>query len=96
LFNEVNSDARFKGLNNISVFSKNREEWTLVDYACICYKLVLVPLYDTLGPENITYCLDHSECTTIFVSGTSVDTLIKTKDLAKLKNIVSFDPLTEA
>lgn len=45
----------------IAIFAKNRPEWTLVDLACILYGYVLVPIYDTLGPENIPYVLDHTQ-----------------------------------
>ena len=48
----------------------------------------MIPLYDSLGAENITYCLNHSGITTCFANESSVTQLAKTKDIGKLKNIV--------
>lgn len=33
----------------IGIYSKNRFEWLITDWALIHYGLVSVPLYDTLG-----------------------------------------------
>jgi long-subunit acyl-CoA synthetase (AMP-forming) len=38
------SDFKFVG-----IFSKNRAEWSVVDIACVLFKLVSIPIYDTLG-----------------------------------------------
>ena len=48
------------GMKLIGIFAKNRVEWLIADIACILYGLTIVPLYDTLGIENLTYCLEHS------------------------------------
>lgn len=48
----------------------------------------MIPLYDTLGPENITYCLRHSAITTCFATGPSITQLAKTADIGNLKTIV--------
>ena len=34
----------------MGIFSKNRPEWSVVDFTCILYGFVVVPIYDTLGP----------------------------------------------
>ena len=44
----------------IGIYSKNRWEWLVADIACILYGLTIIPLYDTLGVDNLTYCLEHS------------------------------------
>lgn len=36
----------------IGVFSKNREEWMLLEYANFLYGNTMIPLYDTLGILN--------------------------------------------
>lgn len=53
------------------------------------YGNTMIPLYDTLGPANITYCLKHSGLTTCFATGPSVAQLAKTPDLAALSTIVT-------
>jgi long-chain acyl-CoA synthetase len=33
-------------------------EWVIVEQACFTYSMVVVPLYDTLGTEAITYIVN--------------------------------------
>jgi long-chain acyl-CoA synthetase len=66
-----------------------------VDIAAMLYGLTVVPLYDTLGPESITHCLNNSGCYNMFASSNSVDVLLKTEDLGNLKTIIAFDKITE-
>ena len=42
----------------IALYSKNREEWTLTDFACMMTDITSVTLYDTLGKESIDYVID--------------------------------------
>jgi long-chain acyl-CoA synthetase len=79
----------------IAVFSKNRVEWTLLDLACVLFGFTLVPIYDTLGPENIPYVLEHTRVETCFCSRQSAEVLLKTPRIGNLKNIVFFDPLPQ-
>ena len=39
----------------VGVWSANREEWQVVDFACQAYGLVGVSLYETLGPDVAQY-----------------------------------------
>lgn len=50
--NEYNDGKRDFKMNLIGIFSKNREEWLLVEYANLLYNHTLVPLYDTLGKKK--------------------------------------------
>ena len=77
------------------IFSKNRLEWTVADMAACLYCFTTIPIYDTLGDENITYVFEHTQLTNIFVNEGGVKALMKCKDLVNIKNIISFDPLTE-
>ena len=52
----------------IGIFCKNRYEWALTDVACTLYGLAIIPLYETLGIDNLSYCLEQSQMTSIFVS----------------------------
>jgi long-chain acyl-CoA synthetase len=42
----------------IGVFSKNRPEWIILDWANILYGGTMVPFYATLGPESIPFILE--------------------------------------
>lgn len=50
------------------MFSKNREEWMINDISSALYNFVVATLYDTLGPESISYCLDNSGMETCICS----------------------------
>ena len=61
---EVDGDEfRFIGIN-----AKNREEWLVLDIACIFYGITVVPFYDTLGPDTVTYILNQTEMQTLMCS----------------------------
>lgn len=55
--------------------------------------MTTIPIYDTLGDENITYVLKHCSLKTCFVNDGGLKALKKTHDLDQLKNLISFDPL---
>lgn len=91
-------------MDMLGIFSKNREvnikkknfkEWLMVEYADFLYNFTSVPLYDTLGEDAFKFVLDQTKITTVFCSKDSVDALVKMKDHATLKNVVSFDDLSE-
>ena len=82
-------------LKLVGIFSKNRIEWGITDWACLLYSCTTIPLYDTLGDENITYVLEHTQLTTIFVNDGSLKSLMKCNNLVAVKNIVCFDQFTE-
>lgn len=80
----------------VGIFSKNRPEWTVVDVGCILYNIVTIPIYDTLGDENISYVLNHTNITTCFVNKIAIESLKKTKDIGNLKVLISFDEVDES
>lgn len=59
------------------------------------YGYTTIPIYDTLGDENISYVFNHTNLTTVFVNDISIRALMKTHDLGNVKTIVSFDKFTE-
>lgn len=42
----------------IGLYSKNREEWVVTDFAGIMTGYAVVTLYDTLGKEFIDYIIN--------------------------------------
>jgi len=65
----------------IGIFAKNREEWMYLDISNALYNAISVPLYDTLGPESISYVINHSRIYNCFCDRNSLKTLLKTEDL---------------
>ena len=78
----------------VGIFSRNRPEWTIVDLASVLFGYTTIPIYDTLGDENISYVFNHTNMSTVFVNNISVRALMKTHDMGNIKNIISFDPFS--
>jgi len=57
----------------IGIFSKNREEWYLSIWAAALYGFTIVPFYSTLGPDNISYVLNHTNVPTLFMTADKID-----------------------
>ena len=75
------------------IYSKNRAEWTITDIAACLFGFTTIPLYDTLGNENITYVFKHTNITTVFVNKGSVNALLHCDDLVSIRRIISFDKI---
>jgi long-chain acyl-CoA synthetase len=82
-------------MKRFGIFSKNRMEWTVTDIGACLYGLTSIPLYDTLGDENITYVFEHSQLTTCFINDSGLKSLMKCKDLVKINKLICFDSFTE-
>ncbi|XP_010214494.1 PREDICTED: long-chain-fatty-acid--CoA ligase 1, partial [Tinamus guttatus] len=41
-------------------------QWVIIEQACYTYSLVVVPLYDTLGTEAITYIVNKADLSLVF------------------------------
>ena len=54
--------------DRIAILSENRPEWAIADYACLTSRVVDVPLYPNLPPEQIAYILRDAGAVAVFVS----------------------------
>ncbi|MCF7805143.1 MAG: long-chain fatty acid--CoA ligase [Candidatus Marinimicrobia bacterium] len=54
--------------NKVAILSENKPEWIMTDYACAHFGIVSVPVYPTLLPEQVSYILNDSEASLVFVS----------------------------
>ena len=54
--------------DRVAIFSENRPEWAIADYACVTSGLTDVPLYPNLPPEQAAYIIRDSGSVAIFVS----------------------------
>jgi long-chain acyl-CoA synthetase len=82
----------------MGIFSKNREEWAIVDLACMSSSVCIVPFYDSLGPVALSFVINQTEVTTMCIEGGQIETFVKLRekgDCQSLQNIVCFDPITE-
>ncbi|KAK2557942.1 Long-chain-fatty-acid--CoA ligase 1 [Acropora cervicornis] len=64
-------------------------EWILSDLACQMFSMISVPVYDTHGPEECIYIINHAELSTIACKGEKVSQLLKHAHSCKgLRNVI--------
>ncbi|MGB6430014.1 MAG: long-chain fatty acid--CoA ligase [Candidatus Acidiferrales bacterium] len=55
--------------DRVGVFSPNRPEWHVADFAILGLGAVNVPIYFNESPDRMVYILNHSEAKAVFVAG---------------------------
>ncbi|KAI6150965.1 long-chain-fatty-acid-CoA ligase [Pisolithus tinctorius] len=81
-------------METVGIWSQNRPEWQLVEFALHAYGKVGVSLYDTLGKESVEYIINHAQLPIIFTTPDHIAPLLKlAASISSVKVIVSFDPL---
>ncbi|XP_004408299.1 PREDICTED: long-chain-fatty-acid--CoA ligase 6 isoform X4 [Odobenus rosmarus divergens] len=84
----------------IGVFAQNRPEWIIAELACYTYSMVVVPLYDTLGPGAIRYIIRTADISTVVVDKPQKAVLllehVERKETPGLKLIILMEPFEEA
>jgi long-chain acyl-CoA synthetase len=78
--------------DRVAIFSENRPEWAIADYACITASLTDVPLYPNLPPEQAAYIIRDSGAVAIFVSDAAHAARIADvrAKLPGLKHVITF------
>ncbi|XP_030058592.1 long-chain-fatty-acid--CoA ligase 5 [Microcaecilia unicolor] len=80
----------------VGIFAQNRPEWVIAEFACYTYSMVCVPLYDTLGPEAITFIVNRAELSTVICDKPEkAQTLLSNCEKGEtpvLKTIILMDP----
>lgn len=79
----------------MALYSKNREEIALAEFACVFYGWTSLPLYDTLGAEALDFILEQTEVQLMVCSLENLVKLIKDKRFGSLKTIITFEPFTD-
>ena len=78
----------------VGIFSANRAEWAIIDYACSYCRAVSVPLYPDASADELQYIVEHCGLEILFVDDWTryrrVLTLIKQSD--HLRHIVVLEP----
>ncbi|XP_008312348.1 long-chain-fatty-acid--CoA ligase 5 [Cynoglossus semilaevis] len=79
----------------IGIFAQNRPEWIIGELACYTYSMVVVPLYDTLGPEALVFIIDQAEISTVLCDNQKkAETLLQNREnglSSVLKTIIVMD-----
>ncbi|CDW80980.1 long-chain-fatty-acid--ligase 5 [Stylonychia lemnae] len=87
-----NENWRFMG-----IFSRNREEWALVNLACMKISITVVPFFDSLGQDSLAFVINQTELTTMCIEEKNFEILLKLKcegRIQSLQSIVMFDKPT--
>ena len=74
----------------VGIFSQNRVEWKIVEQSCNGYSMVLVPLYDTLGPESIKHIMNQCKFDELSLCWITWDLLLNIKGVISLSLIYIF------
>ncbi|KAG9392508.1 AMP-binding enzyme [Carpediemonas membranifera] len=80
--------------DKVGIMSKNRIEWSVADFACARMGLILVPLYDSQGIEDVRYIVPNSDITAILVAAEHLPLLRQLWDepcCEAVKTMVLFD-----
>ncbi|XP_040604585.1 long-chain-fatty-acid--CoA ligase 6 isoform X1 [Mesocricetus auratus] len=84
----------------IGVFAQNRPEWIIAELACYTYSMVVVPLYDTLGPGAIRYIINTADICTVIVDKPQKAILllehVERKETLGLKLIILMEPFEDS
>ncbi|KAG1656671.1 Long-chain-fatty-acid--CoA ligase 1 [Nymphon striatum] len=81
----------------IGMYSLNRPEWVMTEYSCFRHSMVIIPLYDTLGPQACTYIINQTEMTAVVCDmEEKVAALLKEKSSTpSLKIIIHINDISE-
>ncbi|XP_052890614.1 long-chain-fatty-acid--CoA ligase 1 isoform X1 [Anopheles moucheti] len=80
----------------IGIYSQNRPEWILFEQGCYCYSLVVVPLYDTLGPDACAFIVDQTEMQVVVVEDDKKVNLLLDKAPRSLRKVVAIKEVRPA
>ena len=82
---------------NVAIFSPNRPEWSVADYAVISVRAVSVPIHATDTARQAKYILDETQARLVFVgSQAHYDRVIELwSESAYLERVIVFDPAVD-
>ncbi|KAF3841143.1 hypothetical protein F7725_007005 [Dissostichus mawsoni] len=84
----------------IGVFAQNRPEWIISELACYTYSMVVVPLYDTLGPDAIRFIINTADISTVICDKVDKAQVllenVERKDTPGLRRIILMDEFDSA
>ena len=55
--------------DRVAILSENRVEWALADWSCLCAGVVDAPIYSTVPAAQVSYIIEDSGASLVFVSG---------------------------
>uniref|UniRef100_A0A915KN29 long-chain-fatty-acid--CoA ligase n=1 Tax=Romanomermis culicivorax TaxID=13658 RepID=A0A915KN29_ROMCU len=79
----------------VGIYSRTRLEWDLSSLACSAYSMVVVPLYDTLGQDAVTFVVNQADMKSIICDDKpKIDKILDNiSSMPNLKYIICMDDL---
>lgn len=77
----------------IGIYCQNRPEWILFEQAAYSYSLVVVPLYDTLGPDACAFIIRQTDMSTVIVEDDKKANLLLDKAPRGLRSLITIRPI---
>lgn len=100
-FNQVLLRARQFGCGLISlglrphelvgIYCQNRPEWTIFEQGAYCYSLVVVALYDTLGPDACAFIINQTDMSTVIVEDDKKANMLLDKAPHGLRRLITIN-----
>ena len=87
-----------EGHSFIGIYSKNREEWMVTDFACISQSITSVPLYDVQQLDSISMIADQTQMRAVVCPDKLAPNLLKLRkegELSSLRCVITFEPAAE-
>lgn len=84
-----------KKKDTVAIMTNNRPEWNFVDYGAQQVAMTTVPIFPTVGVNDLKYILAHSEAKAIFISDKNTYQKIVSiqSELPFLKHVYSVNPM---
>ncbi|XP_026470485.1 long-chain-fatty-acid--CoA ligase 1-like [Ctenocephalides felis] len=80
----------------IGVYAQNCPEWILTEQGAYCYGMVIVPLYDTLGPEACAFIIKQAEISVVICEDDRKAGLLLDRSPRCLKRLVTIKDVRPA
>ena len=79
--------------DKLVIFSENRPEWTMTDFAVLCAGAITVPIYTSLMPEQVKYIINDSDATIVVCSNRDLWLKVETvrPELPNVRHFVLID-----
>lgn len=77
----------------VGIYCQNRLEWILFEQGAYCYSLVVVALYDTLGPDACAFIIKQTDMSTVIVEDDKKANTLLDKAPRGLRRLITIRPI---
>ncbi|XP_077284465.1 long-chain-fatty-acid--CoA ligase 6 isoform X2 [Arctopsyche grandis] len=72
----------------VGIYAQNCPEWVITEQAVYCHSMVLVPLYDTLGPDSCSFIINQADISIVVCEDDKKANLLLDKSPKSLRKLV--------